>query len=132
MAGFARIRCWEMRLILAGGLLSIVAAETSRCDALMIEDRISPLRSDMAGLAIIAGGNVIEGFAARALPVMAGDAGASRLRVIEFFDLPRAGSMTSGALIAGRNMIVWFASGNIAVVAGETAGQERCVIDMHL
>lgn len=86
----------------------------------------------MAGLAIVAGGDMIEGLAFRALPVVAGDAGAARLRVIEFFDLPIRRAVAAGALRAGRDMSCWLAAGHIAIVAGETPRRERRMIDIDL
>ena len=63
---------------------------------------------------------------------MAGDAGAARLRVIEFFDLPIRRAVAAGAFRAGRNVVLWLAGGHIAIVAGETPGRERLVIDIDL
>ena len=98
----------------------------------MVEDRRSPFRRHMAGLAIITGGEMIEGLAFRTLPVVAGDAGAARLRVIEFFDLPIRRAVAAGAFRAGRNVVLWLAGGHVALVAGETPRRERRMIDIDL
>jgi hypothetical protein len=75
---------------------------------------------------------MIERFASGALFVVARDASAAGLRMIELFDLPIAAAVTGCAIRTGRYVILGFTGGNVAVVAGEAPSSERRVIDLHL
>lgn len=132
MAGLATVRRWNVGWGFSCRLLAVVTAEAPRCDACMIEDRCRPLRCHMAGLAVIAGGNMVERLATGPQLVMTGDAGAAGLRVVEFFDLPVRRAVAAGAFRAGRDMDFRLAGRNITIVAGEASCCEWFVVNVHL